>query len=76
MEDWLQERTKVFVKGNLVLCENVIYSYQMKIGMRCGGVLLLVGKDQSPSVTTSKHLGLVRRAAESLHITMEPLLQN
>lgn len=78
LRDWTVYARAVIVKGSLVVCEDVIYSYQMKIGQRVKGKLLeqgetddifyLLRSQEAPSVTTRKHLGLVRN---SLHIQNE-----
>lgn len=70
--DWISGRVKVLTKGSLVLCNNDIYSYQMKIGKRVRTdseyAIYLVEKEDCPSTTTSKHRGLVRNAAISLGV--------
>ena len=74
IESWLRGDLKVATKGNLVLCGSDIYSYQMKIGekLRDGhrNFIRLVDKEESPSVTTSKHLGLVRNAAIAIGLSI------
>lgn len=65
---WLEGIRKVTVKGNLVLCGTEIYSYQMKIGEKYQDLLYLIDRADSPSVTTSKHLGLVRNAAREANV--------
>ena len=65
---WANYLRNVVVKGKLVVCEDSIYSYDMKIGYRelVDGVgepiFYLISNKDSPSVTTSKHITLVRNA--------------
>ena len=70
VEAWINYSLNVIVKGSLVICEDAIYSYQMKIGYRdrspsledgySNDIFFLVSPQDCPSNTTKKHLGLVR----------------
>ncbi len=70
MREWIFGTKNVFVKGSLVLCENAIYSYQMKLGWReytfDGPVYYLINRENCPSATTRKHWDLINTSLSSL----------
>ena len=73
IQDWADGHINVVIAGNLTICENSIYSYQKKIGFRDStmGTVFLLDRKLSPSVTTTRHIGMVLGALSAHHETYE-----